>query len=131
MLLKNGMLFVKLPTSVHTDRVGHDTANPSMSPAPEGLGVGWTLHRVPSQRSAMAEGGKPPGPNTSATAVHAEGVGQETLPKPSPFPSVPDGVTGDCSVQVAPFHRSASSLVSVFPTAVQAEADVHDTAPKS
>jgi hypothetical protein len=60
--------------------------------------------------------------------VHDEGVEQETPLKKSPFPSVPDGVTGDCSVQVVPFHRSASSPASVFPTAVQAEVDVHETA---
>jgi hypothetical protein len=61
-------------------------------------------------------------------AVHAEGEEQETLLKKSPVPSVPDGVTADCTVHVVPSHRSASSPESVFPTAVQAEAEVHETA---
>jgi hypothetical protein len=52
--------------------------------------------------------------------VHAEGVAHETLLKKSPFPSVSGGVIGNCRVQVVPFHRSARSPVSVFPTAVQA-----------
>jgi hypothetical protein len=87
------------------------------------LGVGCTVHWVPSQRSAMMDG--PPGPKTVPTAVHAEGEEQETLFRLSPFPS---GVTGDCKVHAVPSHRSASIPVSVFPTAVQAEAEVHETA---
>jgi hypothetical protein len=121
-------LLVKLPTAQQADRVGQETAGGSMSYAPGRLGVGCTFHCVPSQRSATVNGEN--GVKTSPTAVHAEGVEQETPLKKSRFPSVPDGVTGDCSVQVAPFHRSASSPVSVFPTAVQAEAEVHETAAK-
>jgi hypothetical protein len=60
--------------------------------------------------------------------VHADGEEQETPLKKSPVPSVPGGVIADCTVQVVPFHRSASSPVSVFPTAVQADAEVHETA---
>ena len=71
-----------------------------------------------------------PGPKTSPTAVHAEGVEQETPLKKSPFRSVPGGVTADCTVQVFPSDRSASSPVSVFPTAVHADAEVHETAPR-
>jgi hypothetical protein len=62
--------------------------------------------------------------------VHADGEEQETPLKKSPVPSVPGGVTADCTVQAVPSHRSASSPVSVFPTAVQAEAAVHETAPR-
>lgn len=92
--------------------------------------MGWTLHAVPSHRSATVDGGKPPGPKTSPTAVHADAVEQETPLKESPFPSVPAGVTADCTVQVVPSHAWARSPESVFPTAVQAEAEVHDTAPR-
>jgi hypothetical protein len=60
--------------------------------------------------------------------VHAEGEEHETPLKKSPVPSVPGGVTADCTVQVVPFQRSASSPISVVPTAVQAEAEVHETA---
>jgi hypothetical protein len=95
--------------------------------------MGWTLHPVPSQRSATVKGvsgNGAKGLETSLTAVHAEGVEHETPLRVSPFPSVPEGVTGSCIVQVVPFHRSASNPVSVFPTAVQADADVHETAAK-
>lgn len=91
------------------------------------LGVGWTVHWVPSQRSATMNGA---GVKTRPTAVHADGVEQETPFKKPPLPPVPDGVTGDCIVQVAPSHRSASSPESVFPTAVHAAAEVHETAPR-
>lgn len=106
--------------------MGHETAGGAMSYAPGRFGVLWTLQEVPSQRSATVDG--PPGPKASPVAVHAEGEEQETLLKKSPFPSVPGGVTADCTVQAAPFHRSASSPESVFPTAVQAEAEMHETA---
>ena len=90
--------------------------------------MSWTLQLVPSQRSATVNGGK--GVKTSPTAVHAEGEEHETPLKKSPCPSVPGGVTADCTVQAVPSQRSASSPESVFPTAVQAGADVHETAPK-
>jgi hypothetical protein len=76
----------------------------------------------------MGNGSK--GLKTSPTAVQAEGEEQETPLKKSPFLSVPDGVSGDCVVQVVPSQRSASSPESVLPTAVQAEAEVHETAPR-
>jgi hypothetical protein len=66
----------------------------------------------------------------SPVAVHAEGEEHDTPLKKSPFPSVPDGATADCTVQAVPSHRSASNPESVFPTAVQAEAEVHETALK-
>jgi hypothetical protein len=74
----------------------------------------------------MLNGAK--GVKMSPVAVHAEGEEQETPLKKSPFPSVPDGVMADCAVQAVPSHRSASSPESVFPTAVQAEAEVHEAA---
>jgi hypothetical protein len=60
--------------------------------------------------------------------VHAEGEEHQTPLKVSPFPSVPGGVIAACTVQAVPFHRSASNPKFVFPTAVQAEAEVHETA---
>lgn len=119
---------MKPPTAVQTDNVGHETVRGSISNAPGRFGVLWTLHWVPSQRSATVNGGKPPGPKTSPVAVHADGEEHETPLKESPFPSVPGGVTVDCTVHAVPSQRSASNPESVLPTAVHAEAEVHETA---
>ena len=98
-----------------------------MAYTPGRFGVLWTLHWVPFHRSATVD---IPPENTSRdpVAVHSEGEEHETPLKTSPFPSVPGGVIADCTVQAVPSHRSASSRESVCPTAVQAEAEVHETA---
>ncbi len=45
--------------------------------APEGLGVGWTLHLLPSQRSA-SDTPRPERFTKVPTAVHAEAAEQDT-----------------------------------------------------
>ena len=42
------------PTAVHAVADVHDAANRKLEVAPVGLGVGWIVHAVPSQRSANA-----------------------------------------------------------------------------
>jgi len=123
-----GPSLVKPPTAVQTDNVGHETAGGSTSYAPGRFGVLWTLHWVPAQRSATVNGA---GVKASPVAVHADGEEHDTPLKKSPFPSVPDGVTADCTVHAVPSHRSASSPESVVPTAVHAETEVHETAPRA
>ena len=115
------------PTAAHTLRLAHDTAS---SPT-GGLGAGWSCQLLPFQRSGLA----PPTAVQAVLAVH------ETLDN-SLF-CTPLGLGVGWTFQRFPFQRSTSAidehrgprLGSVttqpnpkLPTAVQAVADVHDTA---
>src|SRR6516164_1902084 len=109
----------------------HDTAPRPLPCAPVGLGVVWIDHAVPFQRSAsvtvvvLVE--------VLPTAVQALADVHDTPPRTTDDP--PAGV-GVCWIDhVVPFHRSASDPpllgpVLSMPTAVQALADAHDTAPR-
>jgi hypothetical protein len=90
-LSKNRRLFAKPATVVQAVRMGHEIALPLMSYVPGRLGVGWTLHSVPSHRSAIVDVG-PENADRNPTAVHAEGEEHETPPREPP---VPGGVTAD------------------------------------
>ena len=115
-----------VPTAVQAEDEVHDT-EVRMGDRP-GLGVDWMLHAAPSHRSASVPRLEPP------TAVHAVEDVHDTPEKP--LPCAPAGFGVGCTAQEVPFHRSASvtplpELSVKLPTAVQAEADEHDTAPKN
>jgi len=101
----------------------HDTAFRKLNCAPAGLGVAWMRHRVPFQCSAKVPAFEAP------TAVHAEAdVHATPLRKPPPAAGLGMAWIRHC----VPFHRSARSveapwLLTTWPTAVHAEADVQDT----
>ncbi len=93
-----------------------------------GLGVDWMVHAVPFHCSASVPRVESP------TAMHAVEDVQDTPEKP--LDCAPDGFGVDWTAQVVPFHRSASvtptpELSVKLPTAVQLEADEHDTAFKN
>jgi hypothetical protein len=111
--------------------VAHDTPSSELPGAPDGGGVGSTVHVFPSKCSAsipyvtvVEKSASPP------TAVQDVGEAHDTAPRllsVSPF-----GVAGVCVVQVVPFHVSArgawsSALTPAYPTAVHAEDEVQDT----
>src|SRR6516165_8151562 len=99
-------------------------------PLPPGtFEVAWRVHVLPSQRSATVETA-PELSMEAPTAVQAEEDEHETLFRKAPCD--PDGLGVDFTVHVAPSHCSASVTpaapeLSVVPTAVQAEDEVHDT----
>ena len=87
------------------------------------LGVGWTAHDVPFQRSASAASGK-----VCPTAVHAVADVQDTAD------NLPTAGLGRMD-QLRPFQRSASGTRSPArlvrcPIAMQTLADGHDTLPR-
>ncbi len=93
-----------------------------------GLGVDWMVHAVPFHCSASVPRVESP------TAMHAVEDVQDTPEKP--LDCAPDGFGVDWTAQVVPFHRSVSvtptpELSVKLPTAVQLEADEHDTAFKN
>jgi hypothetical protein len=99
-----------------------------VSTAPVGLGVGWTAHLVPFQRSATesSEAAFPYHP----TAVQAVADEQDT--PVSRVRLAPVGLGVGWTAQVVPFQRSASVCggpegVKYHPAAVQEVADGHDT----
>jgi hypothetical protein len=115
-----------VPTAVQAEDDAHDT-EARLGDGP-GLGVDWMLHAVPFHRSASVPRLEAP------TAVHAVEDVQDTPEKP--LPCAPAGFGVDCTAQEVPFQRSASvtpvpELSVKFPTAVQLEADEHDTAFKN
>ena len=86
--------------------------------------MAWIVHRVPFHRSARVPEFENP------TPVQAEGEAQETaLNAPPPAAGLGEGTMR----HAVPSHRSASvaagfpALSVRAPTAVQADADVHDT----
>jgi hypothetical protein len=111
---------LEAPTAVHADADAQDT--PLRKPPPcGGLGVDWTVHRVPSHRSASVPALDLP------TAVHADADVHDTAFRPL-WPRV--GVR--CRVHRVPFHRSATAseapvVVMLDPTAMQADGAVHAT----
>ena len=115
------------PTAVHAEGDEHETPlKKSPCPCvPGGAGVDWTVHVVPSHRSASSAEAVLP------TAVHALGEVQETAPRKSPGLAE---VGVDWMLQVVPSHRSVivgpaglPELSKAAPTAVQANCDVHET----
>jgi hypothetical protein len=81
---------------------------------------------VPFQCSASIF---PPKPVTAnPTAVQDERVGHDTPASPIP----PAGLGIGWTAQLVPFQRSARFFIeAVFPTAVQADAEVHETATRA
>jgi len=103
---------------VQADGAVHDTPLRTLNCAPEGFGVGWICHLLPSHRSARVPEFEKP------DAVHDDGEVQATPIRPPP----PDGGLGAGWMrQLLPSHRSARIPRSVWPTAVQADGAVHDT----
>src|SRR5215471_18913368 len=87
-------------------------------------GVDWMCHLPPLHRSARVRGPEPV--RLRPTAVHTVRAGQATPVKKISWP--PPGLGVAWTLQVRPFHRSASVLAGVrFPTAVHAEAEVQAT----
>jgi len=115
-----------VPTAVQADDEVHDT-EVRMGDGP-GLGADWMLHASPFHRSASVPRLEAP------TAVHTVEDAHDTPEKP--LPCAPAGFGVGCTAQEEPFQRSASvtptpELSVKLPTAVQREADEHDTAPKN
>src|SRR5690348_7522899 len=87
-------------------------------------GVGWMRHLPPLHRSARVSGPEPV--RLSPNAVQTVRAGQATPARKISWPPLRLGVAW--TLQVWPFHRSASVLAGVwFPTAVHAVAEVQDT----
>jgi hypothetical protein len=73
------------PTAVHAEDEEQDTLTSSLTLIPGGLGVGWTVHLVPSERSARVAT-TPESRVKSPTAVQEDELEQETptrLPVPA------------------------------------------------
>jgi hypothetical protein len=116
-----GVKGLEAPTAVHAHADVQDT--PLNKPPPcGGFGVAWIDQRVPSHRSARVPAPEPP------TAVHAHAEVQDT-----PFRPPPCGGLGVGWIdQLVPSHRSARvweapAVVTLEPTAVQADGAVHAT----
>jgi len=88
------------------------------------LGEGWIVHLVPFQRSARVRN-VPELSLKAPTASQNVEEAQATLMRKSNCS--PAGFGLGSIFQVAPFHRSASVPAFDWPTAVQAEADRHET----
>ena len=117
------------PTAVHAEGDEHETP-PKLSPCPcvpGGVGVDWTVHVVPSHRSASSPEAVFP------TAVHALGEVHETAFRKAP--GLPEVGVG-WMLQVVPSHRSVivptelpepSRATPTAPTAMHITGDVHVT----
>src|SRR5215468_4252879 len=125
-------LSVRAPTAVQNEGGVQDTPAKKLPGAPEGAGTGWICHRVPSHRSATSPVGKPELSKDVPTAMQNMLAAHETPNRA--VPGAPAGLGVGWMVQVVPFHRSARVPVGLpklsvrAPTAVQATADVQDTA---
>ena len=113
---------LEFPAAVHAD--ADVQATPFSSPPPlAGLGVAWMVHLAPFHLSAkvLALGVKG---LEAPVAMHVVADVQATpLRKPLPW-----GGLGVAWIdQRVPFHRSASGPAPDLPTAVHADAEVHDT----
>ena len=108
----------RMPTAMQADDVGHATLVRADA-GPEGLGVAWMAHLVPSHRSARVL----PVPEFP-TAVQAELDAHDT-----PFREPPLAGLGVAWMRhLAPLRRSARVVpLAVLPTAVHAGVEVHDT----
>jgi len=102
------------PTATQAVGAVQETPSKMLFPLP-GLGVDWTLHDVPFQRSAsVASGAKLVGRNTP-TATHAE-LELQAMPV---SPWVKPGFGADCTLHELPFHTSTTRPDLALPTAVQ------------
>ena len=127
------------PTAVHAAGEVHDTAVKALCGA-AGLGVAWIAQVVPSQRSASVDWAyelhdEPHGKMVAElpTAVQAVAEVQDTPVKALSVTPARLGVAW--MAQLLPFQRSAKvcespERVSNCPTAMHAEAELHDVACK-
>jgi len=119
-----------VPTAVHTLAEMHDTPLKRASVSvPVGFGVAWIDHAVPFHTSASVSGDGL-ALLDSPTAVHAVALTHDT-PR-STVSVAPAGFGVDRTVQVEPFHSSASEWVVLLaevelPTALQRVGDVQET----
>src|SRR5215470_19596741 len=128
---------VRFPTAVHAEaEVQATPLKPALGPAGAGLKVGTIRHVRPFHRSASVPSDSPvPGSNSLPTAMQDDRDVQAT-PFRSLTPS-PGGLGVGWMCQVWPFHRSARvpdglpGGVRRPPTAVHADGEVHDTAPRT
>jgi hypothetical protein len=103
---------------VQAEDAVHDTAFRKLNCAPDGLGVDWMAHLVPSQCSAKVPEFEAP------TAVHAEDEVQATPNRaPPPAEGFGDGTIRHC----VPSQCSAKVPEFDAPTAVHAEGEVQAT----
>ena len=114
---------LRSPTAMHIPGAGQETPS-SRACMP------WGGSRTPQVRpfhsSASAVWLLLPGPPTLPTAMHQAGPAHDTADSAAPPPGL-----GTCWIaHRRPSHRSATVPTSVDPTAVQADADVHDTPAK-
>jgi hypothetical protein len=118
------------PTAVHAFGDVQETAFKNDPGLPE-VGVGWMLQLVPSQRSVSVPTGLPELSKAAPTATQAEGDVQET-----PFKALkgaPAGLGVGVIRHAVPSQSSASvpfalpERSAAWPTAMQAEDDLHDT----
>jgi hypothetical protein len=114
------------PVAVHAEGDGHETPL-KKSPCPSvpgGVGADWTVHVVPSHRSASSPEAVLP------TAVHALGEVHETAFRKAPGLAE---VGVGWMRQIVPSHRSVTvptllpELSKAPPTAVQANCDAQET----
>src|SRR5215467_13389484 len=130
------LALVRFPTAVHAEaEVQATPLRPALGPAGAGLKVGTICHVRPFHRSASVPSDSPvAGSNSTPTAMQDDGDVQATLFRSlMPWPA---GLGVGWMRQVWPFHRSARVPVGLPggtrrpPTAVQADGEVHDTAPR-
>jgi hypothetical protein len=113
-------LLKPVPTAVHVEAVLHETPVKPLAVVSGGLGVGWIVQLVPSQRSAKVTPLLAEKPSESPTAVQALGDVHDTLLRST----VACGTLAvDWIVQLVPSHTSAKAP----PTATHAEAVLHET----
>jgi hypothetical protein len=118
------------PVVVQADGEVQDIDPPTKTPcAPAGAGMGRVFQVLPFHRSESGDGLGVLGPE-APVAMQNERVGQDTVPKMLPW--APRGLGVGWTRQVVPFHRSARAtrmpaLLVVWPTAVHAAGDVHET----
>jgi hypothetical protein len=108
------------PTAVHAEGDEHQTP-PKKSPCPcvpGGVGVDWTVHVVPSHRSASSAEAVLP------TAVHGLGEVHETAFRDAPGLAE---VGVGWMLHVVPSHRSARVPPVDCPTDMQDEGDLQAT----
>jgi hypothetical protein len=116
-------LLTATPVAVQAAEEVQDTGPRKTICAPAGAGMGRILQVLPFHRSASGLGC--PGP---PVAMQNDPVRHDTPPKTRP--DSPEGV--GWTRQAVPFHRSARGTempawLVVWPTAVHAEGDVHET----
>jgi hypothetical protein len=108
---------LEAPTAVQADR--DEQLTPARNPncAPDGFGVGWIRHALPSHRSTRVPACDCP------TAMHNEGEAHVTPARPPP----PCGLALRWILHAWPFHRSARVPPFEYPTATHDVEDVQVT----